>query len=98
MEKFLPMFRELASQLSRLKIKDAFVDVGKRKGIIDFNLYLENGLFLSVARTFSFEEDDEDVMFAIGRNGRTLVLDMAPLSELMGKMAEIERQFSKNKD
>ena len=98
MEKFLSIFRELASQLSKLKIKDAFVDVGKRKGIIDFTLYLENGLFLSVAKTFNFEEDDEDVMFAIERNDRTLVLDMAPLSELMKKMDEIERQFSKSKE
>ena len=98
MEKFLSIFRELASQLSKLKIKDAFVDVGKRKGIIDFNFYLENGLFLSVARTFNFEEDDKDVMFAIKRNDRTLVLDMAPLSELMKKMDEIERRFSKSKE
>ena len=48
-ERFLPLFERIASQVCHLKIKDAFVDVGKRKGIIDFNLYLENELFLSVA-------------------------------------------------
>lgn len=84
---FMPLFNMLTSQLKQLDIKDAFVDVGRKKGMIDFNLYLENEVFLSVAKQLS--DSDDEVMFTIARNHQTLVIDMMPIGELMQKMAEI---------
>lgn len=81
MEYFFPMFKMMAAQLSQLKLEDAFVDVSRKKSIIDFNLNLEKGYFLSVAK--SMEETSDKVMFAIAKEQQTLVIDEMPLPELM---------------
>ncbi len=90
-ERFFTVFQNMAHQLCKLQIKDVFVDVGIRKSLIDFNLLLEDGLFLSVARHL-YEETD-DVMFTIDRNERTLVIDVMPLKELMDKVLQIEAEL-----
>lgn len=84
---FMPMFKTMAGPLSQLTIKDAFVDVNRKKGMIDFNLYLEKGIFLSVAKCIA--EMSDDVMFTIARNHKTLVIGEMPLSELMHNVSEI---------
>ena len=86
-EHFMPVFECLADALCVLEIKDIFVDVSRKQDLIDFNLTLENGLFLSVAKNV-FQKSD-DVMFAIARNSKTLVIDEMPLAELMKKLNEI---------
>ena len=86
-EHFMPVFECLANALCVLEIKDIFVDVSRKQDLIDFNLTLENGLFLSVAENV-FQKSD-DVMFAIARNSKTLVIDEMPLAELMKKLNEI---------
>lgn len=84
---FLPLFRSMAGQLSQLTIKEAFVDVSYKKELIDFNLNLEKGVFLSVAKRT--DEMSEDVMFTIARNHQTLVIDEMPLKELIQRVSEI---------
>ncbi|MBQ8273959.1 MAG: hypothetical protein IJZ11_05475 [Bacteroidaceae bacterium] len=84
---FMSMFKTMAGPLSQLTIKDAFVDVSRKKGMIDFNLNLEKGIFLSVAKRT--DEMSDDVMFTIARNHETLVIDEMPMSELMPKVSEI---------
>ncbi len=84
---FMSLFKSMAGPLSQLTIKDAFVDVSRKRGMIDFNLNLEKGIFLSVAKRI--DETSDDVMFSIARNHETLVIDEMPMSELMPKVSEI---------
>ena len=94
-EHFMPVFNCLAESLCVLDIKDVFVDVGRKQDIIDFNLTLENGLFLSVAKNVFTTSDD--VMFAISRNQKTLVIDELPLKELLKKLKEIFKEYEEIK-
>ena len=94
-EHFMTVFECLADALCVLEIKDIFVDVSRKQDLIDFNLTLENGLFLSVAKNV-FQKSD-DVMFAIARNSKTLVIDKMPLSELMKKLNEINIEYGEIK-
>lgn len=87
MERFIPLFKKMAAPLSQLKLEDAFVDVSRKKGIIDFNLNLENGYFLSVAK--SLEDESDKVMFAIAKEQQTLAIDEMPLPELMREVREM---------
>lgn len=87
MDRFFPVFKFMAAQLSQLRLEDAFVDVSRKKSIIDFNLNLEKGYFLSVAK--SIEETSDNVMFAIAKEQQTLVIDEMPLSELMCEVRAI---------
>ena len=86
-ERFSPLFKTMSAQLCELKIDDAFVDVSRKRDLIDFNLNLENGYFLSVAKTLS--ETDNSVMFAIAKDQQTLVVDEMPLADLIREVKEI---------
>lgn len=88
---FIGVFQLMARELSQLKIKEAFVDVSRKKDMIDFNLNMVDGLFLSVAKMISDESDD--VMFTIARNHQTLVIDEMPLRELMKKLNKVMAQL-----
>lgn len=90
-DRFAPMFKEMANKLSVLKIDYSFVDVSRKKSMIDFNLNLEEGIFLSVAK--SIEESSEDVMFTIARNQKILVIDEMPLSDLVGRVVNVTKQL-----
>lgn len=86
-KRFAPLFKSMSAQLCQLKIVDAFVDVSRKKDLIDFNLNLKNGYFLSVAKTLS--EPENTVMFAIAKNQQTLVVDEMPLADLIREVKEI---------
>lgn len=90
-DRFAPLFKTMAKELSALKIDYSFVDVSRKKGMIDFNLNIEEGIFLSVAK--QIEEPSNDVMFTIARNHKTLVIDEMPLHELMGKVNNVVAQL-----
>lgn len=86
-EYFKPLFTKMADELKQLNVVDVFVDVSFKKNIIDFNLCLEEGLFLSVAS--SVDNTTDEVMFYISRNHKTLVIDIMPLKELVHKTIDI---------
>lgn len=88
---FIGLFQTIANELSQLMIKDSFVDVSRKKDMIDFNLNMTDGLFLSVAKMNS--EKSDNVMFTIARNQQTLVIDEMPLGELMKKLNKVEAQM-----
>ena len=83
---FIPLFEKLARPLSKLPIKDVFVDVGRKKQMIDFNIYLENDIFLSVAQHTDIDTDL--VMYAISVNHETRDIGMKTLDELMEQMTD----------
>ena len=91
MDHFAPSFRSLAKELCKIKIDYAFVDISRKKDLIDFNLDLEEGLFMSVAK--EIEEDSDNVMFSIARMHKTLAIGEMPLYELMTKVAEVMTQL-----
>jgi len=90
-DSFSPLFKTMANELSALKIDYSFVDVSRKKGMIDFNLNLEEGVFLSVAKHIVDQTDD--VMFTIARNHKTIVIDEMPLRELMNKVTNVMTQL-----
>ena len=86
-ERFAPVFKTMSAQLCQLKIVDAFVDVSRKKDLIDFNLNLKNGYFLSVAKKLS--ETDNNVMYAIAKEQQTLADDEMPLADLIREVKEL---------
>ena len=90
-EHFEPLFMNIAGELKRLNICSAFVDVSRKKNLIDFNLNLENGLFLSVASNVG--EPTNDVMFSLALNHKPLVVDVMPLGEVVERTIEVMRQI-----
>lgn len=90
-DRFLPMFKAMSRELSRLPIEEVFVDVSRKKGMIDFNLNMQEGVFLSVAKTL--DETSDNVMFSIARNHNTLVIDEMPLRGLMKKVVNVVAQL-----
>lgn len=103
---YLAVFEKIASQISRLEIFDCFVDVGKKKRIVDFNILLPNGIFISVCRyldsigqIYELEGggevvvDDETVFYSIEREEKTLSIGIIHLDEFIWKMLEIQRDF-----
>ena len=83
-ERFQELFEKVSGELSKLNILDAFVDVSRKKDLIDFNLNLEEGLFLSVASNVNNTTDD--VMFSVARNHKTLVIDIMRLNEIINRI------------
>lgn len=83
---FIPLFEKIARSLSKLPIKDVFVDVGRKKQIIDFNIYLENGIYMSVAQHTDIDTDL--VMYSIAVNNETRDIGMKTLDELMEQMTD----------
>lgn len=103
---YLAVFEKIASQTSRLEILDCFVDVGKKKRIVDFNVYLPDDLFISVCRyldstgqVYELEDggdvvvDDETVFYSIEREEKTLSIGIIHLDEFTEKMLEIQKEF-----
>ncbi len=92
-ERFKPLFTKMADELKELNVVDVFVDVSFKKNIIDFNLTLEEGLFLSVAS--SVDNTTDEVMFSVTRNHKTLVIDTMPLKETVHKAIDILDELKK---
>lgn len=105
---FLDVFEKIARQLDRLEVLDCFVDVGKKKRIVDFNILLPNSIFISVCRyldstgqVYELEGggevvvDDETVFYSIEREEKTLSIGIIHLDEFIWKMLEIQRDFRK---
>ena len=90
-DRFLPLFKAMSRELSRLPVEEVFVDVSRKKGMIDFNLNIQEGVFLSVAKTV--DETSDNVMFSIARNHNTLVIDEMPLCDLMKKVVNVVAQL-----
>lgn len=92
-EHFKPLFTKMADELKQLNVIDVFVDVSFKNNIIDFNLSLEEGLFLSVAS--SVDDTTDEVMFYVARNRNTLVIDTIQLKEVVHKVNDILYELKK---
>lgn len=93
LDHFTPLFINMAKELRKLRIGYAFVDVSRRKDMIDFNLNLDSDLFLSVAKLVG--DTGDAVMFSIARNHRTLIVDEMPLSKLVETVLQISDELKK---
>ena len=103
---FLKVFEKIARQLDRLEVLDCIIDVGKKKRIVDFNVYLPDDLFISVCRyldstgqIYELEGggevvvDDETVFYSVDRHHITLSIGIMHLDEFTEKMLEIQREI-----
>lgn len=94
-EVFRVAYDKLADVVANWGVLDSFVDVSRSRRVIDFNLVLAHDIFVSVATLL--DDDKEDVMFSIARNGRTLVIDKLPLAmlndKILGMMDELDTNF-----
>ena len=78
---FQPWFEKIASKISSWDFEDCFVDVGKVRGIIDFNICFKNGLWMSIEKVIC--DDSNEIFFAMAKNHRTFIIDKADLDELI---------------
>ena len=103
---FLKTFDKIARQLDRLEVLDCIIDVGKKKRLIDFNVYLPDDLFISVCRyldstgqVYELEGggevvvDDETVFYSVDRHHITLSIGIMHLDEFTEKMLAIQKEF-----
>ena len=92
----LNCFKWMSEKLENLlwDCKDCFVDLSKKKNFIDINLYFGD-LFFSVAKTATDPEGDEDVMYTVDRNQRTLAIGIMNIDEFIKNANEVMNEFSK---
>ncbi len=103
---FFTAFVKVAKKLAKLEIDDCFVDVGKRKRVIDFNIHLPHRIFISVCRyldsngeTYELDEggkavvDDNTVFYKVDRDERTLSIGIIRIGEFVKKIREIEHEL-----
>lgn len=88
---FQKAFDWMAESLSHLDMGDALVDVGRKKGVIDFNVYLDEDVFLSVCQ--SVHEQSDEVMYAIGIKDKTLSIGIMRLGEVVGRVLEVIQEI-----
>lgn len=81
LNKFLPTFSKIADKLKELRIKDAFVDVSFKKDLVDFNIILDNGLFLSVAS--NIDNSSDEVMYSIAKNHQTISIGIIDIGDII---------------
>lgn len=87
-DEFRAMFDKLSNDLSTLGFSSCFVDMSLERRRIDFNLWFDHGLFISVARPV--DSTDNIDFFAISRNKKKIVIDYMDHTELMSKLKEAE--------
>lgn len=91
MNHFQEVFEKISDELKSLNVEDVFVDVSRKKDMIDFNMNLEEGLFLSVASNVNNTTDE--VMFSVARNHKTLAIDIMPLNEIINRINAIIKEL-----
>lgn len=90
--KFMTCFLKLRNVLSKLNsITGCVIDISKKKELIDFNIYLGNDIFLSVAKDIN--EKDEDVMYTIARKHKTLAIGIINVQELVDKVNAMKKEI-----
>ena len=75
---FLPIFSKVANELCQLKIEDVFVDVSTERGMMDFNLTLKDGWFVSVV-----PRGDNKVMYSLAKNHQTIDIGVVFLEDIV---------------
>lgn len=84
MYKFFPTYEQIRNAVCNLDIKDQYVDISRRQKFVDFNLYLDDDITVSITKYIS--NHDDNVMFTISRHGRTLVVNQMPLFDLINEI------------
>ena len=92
------VFERLAWELSLLcdYIKDVYIDLGYKAGMVDFNLWLREEIHLSIARSFDIDDDIDNVYFSISRNENILVINIIDINKLIESIIEIFDDFKKS--
>lgn len=91
-DKYFGMFQNIANSLKGLYIKKAFVDVDKRKGLLDFSINLGNHVVLTIGKSIESVTDDY-VMFTLSYHGELEVADTLPLDELIKRVDNIQTEL-----
>lgn len=88
-EKYFPVFQEIANSIKGLYIKKSFVDINKKKGLVDFSINLGNHVVLTIGKSIETLTDDY-VMFTLSYQGDLEVADTLPLTELIKRVDNIQ--------
>ena len=86
------LFDEIVEKLEPVEIEHGYVDIGFKKKIIDFNLCLNDKWFMSIAKTL--DDESEEVMFTIDKDGKTLVIGWSSIDDVLSKYNELKRGAS----
>lgn len=95
-EDFLFAFCSMAFDVCKLPAKEVFVDVSRKKRLVDINLTLDNGVFLSVAKEVGDETDV--VMYSVARNNITLDIGEMPIKSVVEKTANALKHIEKTQN
>ena len=77
---FEETFIKIADVLGKLTIKECFVDVSRKEKLIDFNLVLEDGFFLSVRANVG--DTTDELMYSIAKDHNTIIISVDSLNEI----------------
>lgn len=86
---FKVMFEKMAELISDLNFDDCIVDLSNSRMRIDFNLFYNNGLFVSIARPANAENDDD--FFSVSHNKKKIIIDVMNHADLIKKVQEVEQ-------
>lgn len=90
---YLTTFDEVANVVKSLYIDKLYVDINRRKGLVDFTLNLGNHIVLSIGKKIN--ESSVLVMFTLSYKGELLVADVMSLTDLLSKISNIQTSLLK---
>ena len=80
---FLPIFNKVLEKLPDLPIEEAFVDVSRKLGGIDFNIVLENKVSISI---MEMEELGNDAYYSIANEHKIIEIGWMKLDDIIKKI------------
>lgn len=85
---FREVYNRLRPDIAELGFTSCFVDMSNLRMRIEFILFYDTGLQISVARQLGEDEVD---FFAISRNKKKIIIAQMQHSALMAKLKEVEQ-------
>ena len=87
---FSPVYEQLKGFVQSLDFEDCIVNASRKRERVDFNLFFDGGLFVSVAQNINSDEND-DVMFSVSRNKKKIIISKMDIHELMEKIKIVQK-------
>lgn len=87
---FSPVYEQLKFFIQTLDFEDCVVNASRKRERVDFNLFFDGGLFVSIAQDINSDEND-DVMFSISRNKKKIIISRMNIHELMEKIKIVQK-------
>lgn len=87
---FSPVYEQLKVFVQTLDFEDCIVNASRKRERVDFNLFFDGGLFVSIAQNIYSDEKD-DVMFSVSRNKKKIIISKMNIYELIEKIKLVQK-------